>query len=241
MMILEMEQNDDSNNYMFLLSLSQATSGSSCTSSQCSTITSLHEEDQIPSSKEENIIVKQKEQERDDDSSVPSSLSSILNTTRPSSSPLSKKNNSENRTVTFGTVKVMLFVQQIGDNPSVSSGCPIALGQHIHKKLTTYQVDTYEKLNPPQLRRTKKQLRMSSEERAQILLRLGYSRHDIVQTAKDTYMMNVSKRRTHRQTQLDVYYDSILATNRRMIGVVGRESAKSTNETAASTIKVHTI
>ena len=211
-MILEMEQYDDGNN-MFLLSLSPTTaSGSSCCSSQCST-----------STKEDIIMEEQqkKEQKRDDD-----------NTT-----VLSKKaqnNSSENRTVTFGTVKVMLFVQQIGDNPSVSSGCPIALGSKIYKQFT-YQVDTYEKLNPQVLRRKKKQLRMSSEERTQILLRLGYTRSEIISNAKDIYMINVTKRRTNKQKQLDMYYDSIIATRR--IEMIG----SSISTPSSATINVHTI
>ena len=197
MMILEMEQNDDGNN-MFLLSLSPTTaSGSSCSSSQCSTTT-----------KEDIIIEEQqkKEQKR------------MMMIILLYMSKKAQNNSSENRTVTFGTVKVMLFVQQIGDNPSVSSGCPIALGSKIYKQLT-YQVDTYEKLNPQVLRKTKKQLRMSSEERTQILLRLGYTRSEIISKAKDIYMINVIKRRTNKQKQLDMYYDSIIATRRiEMIG-----------------------
>jgi hypothetical protein len=61
----------------------------------------------------------------------------------------------EARTVSFGAIEVLIFDLQLGDNPSVSVGPPLAMGNELHARLEL-TVESYESSRPP--RRHKREL-----------------------------------------------------------------------------------
>lgn len=117
------------------------------------------------------------------------------------------------RRISFGTIQIYEFMTQIGDNPAVSSGCPIALGWEIQTQQIV-DVDVYERDYPSGRRKSSRQLRIPMEERTRILMEMGHTRSEIVNTARDAYLIRDSRRRSTRQKQLDVYYGALVSAGR---------------------------
>mmetsp|Transcript_9365 Transcript_9365/g.15027 ORF Transcript_9365/g.15027 Transcript_9365/m.15027 type:complete len:202 (-) Transcript_9365:763-1368(-) len=118
--------------------------------------------------------------------------------------------NTDSRKVSFGTVHVLLFLPQIGDSPACSSGCPIALGEPIPDNQMYMDVDSYEETRPSHKRRSSRELRIPSQERTKMLLTVGHSKKEIVETARDAFVMGESRRRSSRQKKLDAYYGALV-------------------------------
>lgn len=74
--------------------------------------------------------------------------------------------------VDFRDIEILEFPYILGDNPAVSAGAPIALGNELEGK-TTWELDTYE--NGRKKRKSRKKLVIPVHTRAQILLSQGYS------------------------------------------------------------------
>lgn len=73
------------------------------------------------------------------------------------------------RRVSFSYVKLREYCRQVGDNPSVSSGCPIAIGWKFNKR-GMIDIDSYEAdhdIDPIPCRR------LSSKDRERILTEIG--------------------------------------------------------------------
>jgi hypothetical protein len=117
------------------------------------------------------------------------------------------------RRISFGTIQIVEFLPQIGDNPAVSSGCPIALGWEAQVRQIV-DVESYERDHPSGRRKTSRQLRIPMEERTRILMDMGHTRSEIAGTARDAYMIRNSRRRSTRQKQLDVYYGALVSSGR---------------------------
>lgn len=139
-----------------------------------------------------------------------------------------EKSTAQHRGITFGTVQIFEFLPQLGDNPAVSSGCPIALGWQIQGRMT-YDVESYEKEHPSNSRKSSRQLRIPTEERTRILLDVGHTRSEIVGTARDAYMIRNSRRRSTRQKQMDIYYGALLSARVRIASRTSVESIYSCN------------
>ncbi|KAG7343118.1 hypothetical protein IV203_018397 [Nitzschia inconspicua] len=92
--------------------------------------------------------------------------------------------------VAFDEVEILEFNYILGDNPGVSSGAPIALGDEL-KSSVTLEVDYYEVARGK--RRSRKKLSIPVHERAQILLNEGYSLETIAAATMEAD--NISRER----------------------------------------------
>jgi hypothetical protein len=86
-----------------------------------------------------------------------------------------------NKHVRFGDkLTIVEFPMTIGDNPSVSAGCPVALGRKPIRK-DVRNLEFYEYCRQSERRTDKKQLKLPVEQRGHILLRAGYSIESIAE------------------------------------------------------------
>ena len=122
---------------------------------------------------------------------------------------------SESRTVFFGNVQVLEFPIVIGDNPSVTEGCPLTIGWQMQRK-TSYDVDSYEILRPPNERRSGKQLRIPSDKRTQILLEQGHSPEEIAWTTLETLKIKDSRELRIKNQKFDRFYEAIVMTGHKV-------------------------
>jgi hypothetical protein len=121
------------------------------------------------------------------------------------------------RTVSFGDIQVMEFPMELGDNPSVTRGCPLTIGWEMLRR-TVYDVESYERLRPPERRRSSKQLRIPTEKRTQILLNQGHSLQEIASTAKTALKIKDSRLLTsqNRNQNFDRLYGALVMAGRRV-------------------------
>jgi hypothetical protein len=84
--------------------------------------------------------------------------------------------------VSFSEVTVYEFPVVLGDNPSCSNGCPIALGgfEHISKYSEDFDFYNYRRLGQ---RKSKRMLLIPPEVRTQMLIARGYPFEDVVDGA----------------------------------------------------------
>lgn len=78
------------------------------------------------------------------------------------------------RSVRFSTVQILEHSRRLGDNPSVSSGPPVALGRRLISS-STHEVDSYESSRIP---KPKAALVLSRLDRIDLLKECGYGRSD---------------------------------------------------------------
>lgn len=79
----------------------------------------------------------------------------------------------------FRTLEVIEFPMEIGDNPSVKSGCPVRLGDEVLSR-NRVDINQFEAMKVE--RRTKNKLRMDAPERSAILIRAGYTVNQIIES-----------------------------------------------------------
>jgi hypothetical protein len=70
-----------------------------------------------------------------------------------------------NKQVTFDDIEILEFHYILGDNPSVTSGCPVALGTELVDK-SVFDVDCYEQCRGK--RKHRKKLIMPVSKRAKM-------------------------------------------------------------------------
>lgn len=88
------------------------------------------------------------------------------------------------RAVTFKSVEIFEFPQQLGDNPGVSAGAPLCLARH-HTSHSQIDLSHYEYLRlKGGKRRSLKELQESAEVRHNYLLSVGYTDGDIKNAAE---------------------------------------------------------
>jgi hypothetical protein len=121
------------------------------------------------------------------------------------------------RTVSFGDIQVMEFPIELGDNPSVTRGCPLTIGWEMLKR-TVYDVESYERLRLTERRRSSKQLRIPTEKRTQILLNQGHSLQEIASTALAALKIKDSRSITtqNRNQNFDRLYGALVMAGRRV-------------------------
>jgi hypothetical protein len=83
--------------------------------------------------------------------------------------------------VRFDMIEIMEFSRQLGDNPSVRSGAPIALGTKCLFR-TTISVDEYESAKPKRLSRD--EMLLDGMDRMDLLKEFGYGRNEIREAAQ---------------------------------------------------------
>jgi hypothetical protein len=119
------------------------------------------------------------------------------------------------RSVLFGDVQVMEFAMELGDNPAVSSGCPLQISWDLQSS-TAYDLEMYEHLRPPSERRSKGKLRISSQKRAQILLEQGHTMEEICTMTLQALMIKESREQRIQNQNIDKFYEAIVMTGHRM-------------------------
>jgi hypothetical protein len=107
------------------------------------------------------------------------------------------------RSVSFSTVEIHVHSRSLGDNPSVSSGPPIALGQTVLvSELRT--VDEYESFRVKEApRRSKRDLLLGRMDREDLLKEYGYSRSDFVEAENEVRKLQFQRRASSRKSLLE--------------------------------------
>jgi hypothetical protein len=107
------------------------------------------------------------------------------------------------RSVTFSTVEIHVHSRALGDNPSVSSGPPITLGQTVlGSDMRT--VDEYESFRVKEApRRSKRDLLLGRMDREDLLKEYGYSRSDFVEAENEVRKFQLQRRASSRKSLLE--------------------------------------
>lgn len=121
------------------------------------------------------------------------------------------------RIVSFGDIHVMKFPMELGDNPSVTRGCPLTLGWEMLER-TSYDVESYERLRTSERRRSSQELRIPTEKRTQILLDQGHSLKEIASTALDALRIKDSRSLSNQNfnKNFDRLYGALVMAGRRV-------------------------
>mmetsp|Transcript_16027 Transcript_16027/g.44931 ORF Transcript_16027/g.44931 Transcript_16027/m.44931 type:complete len:236 (+) Transcript_16027:109-816(+) len=115
--------------------------------------------------------------------------------------------------VWFGNVEVLQFSYTLGDNPSVSHGCPIAMSADVVAQQQHRIVD-YERMRLPNRRKSRKELRMPAEERTRILNHdVGIPVEQILQRAAAVHKEKERRQKTSRSQRCELLHEKLLANH----------------------------
>lgn len=136
--------------------------------------------------------------------------------------------------LSFGTVQVYEFPIVVGDNPEVSKGCPVTIDWE-PKTTTKLEVNKYEYLRARRrpVPRKKDDLKLSEEERAQILLEAGFSSDDIANGTSKADAIKKRRAETNKQKRWDNFHEAFELTGRRVKKIVSTPRGKK-NDTSLS-------
>jgi hypothetical protein len=127
------------------------------------------------------------------------------------------------RTVLFGEVRVVEFSMEIGDNPSVTGGCPLTIGWHM-QRVSNFDLDSYEEMRPPSERRQRKNLRLTSGRRTQILLNNGHTLIEIASKTLEVLKVKDSRELRKKNQKYDRVYEALVMTGRKVKKVLSPTS-----------------
>jgi hypothetical protein len=82
---------------------------------------------------------------------------------------------------------------ELGDNPCCSTGVPVQLGWNA-QAISTHYIQTFDMLRQPKRRTSRKELVMNIEKRTNIVLKAGYSLHEIAAAALEVEAIRDSRR-----------------------------------------------
>jgi hypothetical protein len=100
----------------------------------------------------------------------------------------------ERRGITWDTIEIREYARTVGDNPSCSSGPPIAI-DWIHDEPLVIPLEEFEEYRPK--RRTYYQLMLGRKERQEMLLEeWGIPEHDVVNAIRRNIKVKNQRRRT---------------------------------------------
>ena len=91
-----------------------------------------------------------------------------------------RSNSSLGSCVRFDTIEILEFRRQLGDNPSVRFGVPIAIGGKCVSRRTV-SIDEYEQEKP---KRHRSELLLDGIDRMDLLKEFGYGRNEIISATK---------------------------------------------------------
>lgn len=99
------------------------------------------------------------------------------------------------RTISFSTVEIRQYERILGDNPSCSSGAPVAIGWKFFQERTLcLPVEEYEYRN--ERVRDECDMILDRQEREALLIELGYSEKDLAQVVRQNVKMKKNRRQT---------------------------------------------
>ena len=96
-----------------------------------------------------------------------------------------KSLSSKNRNVSFSSISIREYDISIGDNPSCSSGNPISLGWNVSTDTKDIDVDEFEQERELQRSNSSKDLRLSRDDRRNMLSDAGYSMSELVKQHRE--------------------------------------------------------
>ena len=110
----------------------------------------------------------------------------------------------------------MEFPMEIGDNPSVTRGCPLTIGWHMQRMSNFVDLDSYEEMRPPSERRQRNSLRLTSEKRTQILLNNGHTLIEIASKTLEALKVKDSRELRKKNQKYDRYYEALVMTGHKV-------------------------
>ena len=110
----------------------------------------------------------------------------------------------------------MEFPMEIGDNPSVTRGCPLTMGWHMQRMSKFVDLDSYEEMRPPSERRQRNSLRLTSEKRTQILLNNGHTLIEIASMTLEVLKVKDSRELRKKNQKYDRFYEALVMTGHKV-------------------------
>ena len=121
----------------------------------------------------------------------------------------------------------MEFPMEIGDNPSVTRGCPLTMGWHMQRMSKFVDLDSYEEMRPPSERRQRNSLRLTSEKRTQILLNNGHTLIEIASMTLEVLKVKDSRELRKKNQKYDRFYEALVMTGHKVKKVLSPGSLSS--------------
>lgn len=106
--------------------------------------------------------------------------------------------------VTFDSITIRDYPMTVGDNPSVSSGPPLAIDwDHMHE--VTLSLDSYEESKP--LPRNGREMIVPRAKREQIFKDAGFSYNQLIKLTKPVNVARLQRRKTHSSLGLSPWLE----------------------------------
>lgn len=126
------------------------------------------------------------------------------------------------RQVSFGKVQIREFAPTIGDQPFVSTGVPIALGNIKVREVNDVPIDTYEFLRQPLRRSNSRQLIIKPNVRAAMLLSQGFQKQEINDAALAAHEAKHNILHSAHGKRWDPFHEKIESTTRALTTLTRR-------------------
>lgn len=121
--------------------------------------------------------------------------------------------------VTFGKITVVEFPMELGDNPGCSIGVPVQLGW-TPLTSTTRSIELFDRLRDERGRRLRKELVLTNQQRAKIVLHAGYSLEQLAEAVLLVDLIRESRRDSLKLQGWDRFAAMLQTTGRLPVGVV---------------------
>ncbi len=118
------------------------------------------------------------------------------------------------REVSFGKIQIREFAPTIGDQPFVSTGVPIALGNIKVREVNDVPIDTYEFMRQPLRRSNSRQLMIKPNVRAAMLLSQGFHKQEINAAALAAHEAKQNILHSAHGKRWDPFHEKIESTTR---------------------------
>ena len=102
--------------------------------------------------------------------------------------------------VRFDSLDIIEFPMELGDNPAVSCGAPVCLGNKVQSR---QRVDLYQYEAWKGTRRHRDELWMTVPKRAGILLRAGYTINEIADSVEETLAIRKNREESYKNQKWD--------------------------------------
>ena len=171
------------------------------------------------------------ELEPDSDGSVSAWSASCENESANGAVPLNAPNTGKRTVVSFSTVVIREYNTILGDNPSVSIGCPLSLGWEYASEFVA-ALDDYEGTKPEA--RHPSELRLTSSEREVRLKSFGFSRLEILEGTRVAKVTRQQRMKTIETLQLAKFQELIEKANRKIFRAGRKRKEKELLKRSAS-------
>lgn len=128
------------------------------------------------------------------------------------------------KAVRFSTIQIKEYPIIVGDNPSVCRGVPITIDWTPLSEMQC-SVDDYEEQRPKP--RSTTELCMPSSRRADLLIRLGFSRQEVNKGTKAANIVRGRRRRTQETMKLSSGHETLERITRATLNATLRRGKKS--------------